>query len=897
MPMQFKFDGDQDYQLRAIESVVRVFDGQPLVTAQMSIAPTGGFAAIPNRLDLDEDALLANLHAVQAGNAIPLDSGIQYIDGAIETMAGEQLVSFPNFSVEMETGTGKTYVYLRTALELFHSYGMRKFIVVVPSIAVREGVLKSLQITAPHLRELYGNLPYHYQVYDSANLAQVRHFAGSASVEIMVMTIDSFNRASNVIRQSTDRLQGETPIHLVQAARPILILDEPQNMESELRVQALSALHPLFALRYSATHRNPYNVVYRLTPYEAYQQGLVKKVEVASVVQSDDENRPFLLLESISTVKNTVTARIAVHALMADGRVKERVVRVRPDDSLEEKTGRSDYEPYRIGEISKAGGFVRFADGHEIRLGETQGVDKEAIFSAQIRETIEEHFKKQRKLRRQGLKVLSLFFIDRVSNYAGDEPLIRRLFDQHFDELKAGYPEWRKREAEEVQAAYFAERRTREGETILQNSVTGKTERDRKAYELIMRRKEQLLSFEEPVSFIFSHSALREGWDNPNIFQICTLNQTGSEMRKRQELGRGIRLVVNQQGERVRDEAVNLLTVVANESYDSYVRRYQEEVEAEYGRDAETPPIRKKGAPKAKLRKLRALRPEFEALWKRIGHKTRYAVTVETEKLLAEVVAELDRATIPPPRITVTKAQMDVREDRQKFAAYQTTGRRTAVDLSGTHQMPNLVALMEELLSHAKPPVKLTRRTLLEVFKRTAKQVDAMANPYGFASEAVRIIRTKLEEHLVNGIQYEKIGERWEMSRILDEKEADVFGRYIVRANRGNSLYSYVACDSSVEREFVAALELRKDVKLYLKLPSWFKVPTPVGDYIPDWAIVMETEESDHPIVYLVRETKDTLNLDELRPDERRKIECGERHFEGALGVNYKVVTKASELL
>jgi len=595
-------------------------------------------------------------------------------------------------------------------------------------------------------------------------------------------------------------------------------------------------------------------------------------------------------------VKNTVTAGIAVHRFMADGTVKERVVRVRPEDRLEQKTGRSNYEPYQVDEISKAGGFVRFANGHEIRLGETQGVDKEAIFSAQIRETIEEHFEKQRRLRRQGIKVLSLFFIDRVSNYAGEDSMIRRLFDQHFDDLKTGHPEWRKRGAGEVQAAYFAERRTREGEVILQDSVTGKAERDRQAYELIMRNKERLLSLEEPVSFIFSHSALREGWDNPNIFQICTLNQTGSEMRKRQELGRGIRLVVNQDGERVRDEAFNLLTVVANESYDSYVRHYQEEVEAEYGRDPETPPIRKKGAPKAKLRKLRALRPEFEALWKRISHKTRYAVTVETEKLLAEVVAELDRSTIPPPRITVTKAQMDVREERREFAAYQTTGTRTFLDLSGTHRMPNLVALMEELLSHGKPPVKLTRRTLLEVFKRTAKQAEAMANPYGFASEAVRIIRAKLEEHLINGIQYEKIGECWEMSRILDEKEAEVFGRHIVPTNRGNSLYSYVACDSSTERDFVQALERRKDVKLYLKLPSWFSVPTPVGEYIPDWAIVMKAEESGQPVVYLVRETKDTLTLDDLRPEERRKVKCGARHFRDALGVNYRVVTSADQL-
>ncbi len=896
--MLFKFEAHQPYQIRAIESVVALLDGQPKVSAEMTIAATGGFSAIPNQLNLDEAALLANLHAVQAENGLPIDSELQYLEGTAPTAEGEIPTRFANFSIEMETGTGKTYVYIRTILGLFRAYGLRKFIVVVPSIAVREGVLKTLTITAPHLRELYGNLPYRYQVYDSANLAQVRHFVASDAVEILIMTIDSFNRASNVIRQSTDRLQGETPIHLIQAARPVLILDEPQNMESELRIKALAALDPLFALRYSATHRNPYNVVYRLSPYDAYQQGLVKKIEVGSVVQSDDENRPFLRLESISSVKSTVTARLTLHKRMADGTVREQTVTVRRDDELEEKAGRSQYEAYVVDEINPAGRFVRFTNGDEIRVGETQGTDKEAIFAAQIHETVKEHFQKQRRLRAQGIKVLSLFFIDRVDNYALPDSILRRLFRESFDELKAGYPEWRKVPAEAVQAAYFAERRTRAGEVIMEDSATGEAGRDQQAYELIMRNKEQLLSFEEPVSFIFSHSALREGWDNPNIFQICTLNQTGSEMKKRQEVGRGIRLAVNQQGERIHDDAVNLLTVIANESYDRYVGQLQAEIETEYGRDGTPPPPKRKGSPKARLRKMRVLSDEFRALWEQIKHKTRYSVSIHTERLLADVVEELDRAHIPAPRVTFTKGLMvdEVREGVRAFGAVQTTGTRTIRDLDRRRDMPNLLATMEDLLRRSEPPVRLTRRTLLEVFRRCRQQEAAVRNPYGFASEAVRILRAKLADHLVNGIQYEKTGEWYDLRQILDDKEVELFGRFIVRAKSKRSIYDHIACDSGVESRFVQDLERRKDVHLYVKLPRWFTVDTPVGEYNPDWAIVMDHPEDGKPVLYLVRETKDTLNLDELRPDERRKVKCGEKHFREALGVDYKVVTSAGEL-
>lgn len=898
--MHLLFDPNQDFQLQAIEAVAGLLDGQGRIAPDVASALERGFAAVANRLDLDGDALLANLQAVQRERGINPDTALCPISEVIETATGSRNISFPNFSVEMETGTGKTYVYIRTALELFQRYGLRKFIVVVPSVAIREGVLKTLEITRAHLREVYGNLPYRFSVYDSANLSQVRQFALSESVELMVMTIDSFNKASNVIRQSTDRLQGETPIHLIQATRPILILDEPQNMESELRVKALSALDPLFALRYSATHRNPYNVVYRLTPFEAYRQGLVKRIEVASVLKEDDENQIFLRLDSIKSEKQTVTARVAVHKLMKDGAVKETVVTVGPGDSLEAKASRPEYRGFEVDEISPAGGFVRFANDIELRTGDSRGADKEALFEAQIRYTVEEHFRKQARLKAPGLKVLSLFFIDRVDNYAAKDGVIRRLFDKAFNELKQfpNYSAWKEVDAASVQEAYFAQKRRKGGGVDLVDSVSGKTKEDEAAYDLIMKKKEQLLSLDEPVAFIFSHSALREGWDNPNVFQICTLNQTTSEVKKRQEVGRGMRLCVDQAGARVRDEQVNILTVVANQSYEEYVERLQCEIEDEYGKEALPPKpanARKRGV--SRLRKEFTLKPEFKELWERIKHKTRYAVKIDTERLLGDVMAELNLVTIPPPRVTIRKATVQVREDANTFEAMQTSGAKTVLNLAGRYPLPNLVDLMAHLMEQTSPPVRLTRATLLEVFRRYADPKAAMENPQAFATAAVRVLKEKLADHLVSGIQYEKITEWYEMTQL--EAELESWQEYLVPAK--HSVYDQVLTDSEVERAFVLGLESRKDVRLYLKLPGWFKVPTPVGEYNPDWAIVMEDrdefgESTGKPLLYLVRETKGEGWPGNGRPDEIRKVLCGEQHFKRALGVDYRVVTKAGEL-
>lgn len=896
--MEFSFDRNQEHQLTAIESVVNLFHGQPRVGVDLIFDLTAGLAAcVPNRLDLSDEQLLENLRDVQAANGLAADDVLQVIEEQIETAEGDRAARFFNFSVEMETGTGKTYAYIRTALELYRRYGFRKFIVVVPSLAIREGVLKDLAVTAPHFRELYGNLPYRYYAYNSENLSQVRQFALSDSVELMVMTIDAFNRASNVIRQSTDRLQGETPIHMIQACRPVLILDEPQNMESELRIRALAGLRPLLALRYSATHRNPYNVVYRLTPYDAYQQGLVKRIEVASVVTRDDVNQPFVRLDRIDVRGRRITARVAVHKLMRGGAIREGVVTVKPGDSLADKTRRPEYEGFDVDEINPGGDFLRLASGLELRVGESSGAEKDAIFEAQIRYTIEEHFRKQRKLRPHGIKVLSLFFIDRVANYATEDGLIRSLFNRAYEEQRQAFPEWEEVPADRVQAAYFAEQRRRGGRVDLLDSVSGEAAQDQAAYDLIMRDKERLLGFDEPVSFIFSHTALREGWDNPNVFQICTLNQTTSEMKKRQEVGRGVRLARDQDGNRVHDERLNVLTVVANESYERYVAQLQAETEQEYGKAgvAPKPPnARERGV--ARLRKAHTLSPEFKGLWAQISRRTKYAVTIDTEKLLEDVLPSVDAIKVRTPRVAVTKAQVQVGSG-DVFEALQVSAAKTVASLVGRYPLPNLVEIMANLMEATSPPVRLTRRTLLELFLRTSNKTAALENPHQFATEVVRAIKEHLPDHLVDGIRYEKIDDWYEMTQLHVEVES--WKQYMIPTE--HSVYDFVVFDSQVEKDFVEGLERRDDVKLYLKLPNWFTVPTPIGLYNPDWAIVMEDRDehgrpTGRPLLYLVRETKDENFRKNPRPSERRKIACAQRHFGDTLKVDYAVVSTAGDL-
>ena len=723
------------------------------------------------------------------------------------------------------------------------------------------------------------------------------------------MTINSFNKDDNVIRRNTDKLQGATPLYLIQSARPILILDEPQNMESEGRIRALASLNPLFALRYSATHRNPYNLVYRLTPFQAYRHNLVKHIEVASVVKEDDFNQVYLRLDEIRADKKTIQAKIAFQQRMAKGNIAEKSQLFKHGASLETKANRPEYATFIIDEIDKGEGFVRFRNGVTIRLGQTQGADQAALFREQIRFTVKEHMRKQAKLRDAGVKVLSLFFIDKVENYVGIPPatkqtdaidnlypgIIRVLFDEAFDEIKKDYPEFAERSADEVRAAYFAQKPRKGGTADWLDSKSGTSETDRAAYNLIMRDKEQLLSFKEPVAFLFSHSALREGWDNPNVYQICTLNQTVSEVKKRQEVGRGMRLVVNQQGIRQLEPPRNKLTVIANESYEQFVTTLQHEMEEAFGKEGAAPrPVNARQRTQAKRKPLEELPPEFHELWNRIKPKTRYHVTINTPKLIGDVLKELNGLTITAPKIMGNRASIEAAANKDKFTP-QLRASGTLSTLSVRGDRPNVVAMIENLLSHVNPPIKLSRRTLIDIVQQTQNQLAAIDNPHEFAAQSARLLRVHATQQLVDGIQYEQNNDYYDMSQWVEEEERPE-ERLVEVAN---SIYDKIAVDSETERTFAESASRRDDVRLIVKLPAWFKVSTPIGNYNPDWSLVMQQKDMFDevgPILYLVRETKSTTAKDELRGSENQKIQCGERHFKNALNVDYRVVTNASQL-
>ena len=513
----------------------------------------------------------------------------------------------------------------------------------------------------------------------------------------------------------------------------------------------------MLALRYSATHRNPYNLVYRLTPFEAYRQNLVKRIEVDSVRKEDDYNQVFLRLHEIRNAKKTIQARIAVHQRMANGQVKEKAYLFNHGASLQEKADRPEYASFVIDEIHAGEQFVRFSNGIEIRVGQTQGADQAELFRQQIRRAVETHFQKQTKLKSAGIKVLSLFFIDRVDNFIGSPPpgrggesvdglypgIIRELFDQAFDELKGKYPDFAELKPQEVRAAYFAQKNRRGGAVEVLDSTSGQSTEDRAAYNLIMKDKERLLSFTEPVAFIFSHSALREGWDNPNVCQICTLNQTVSKVKQRQEVGRGMRLIVDQKGARIGDPRLNVLTVIANESYEQFVNGLQKEMEEEFGKEGAAPrPVNAREKRVATRKPLDQLPPEFQELWARIKHKTRYQVTVDAEKLVADVVAALDKIKIEAPRIISQTADVEVDEIEDKLD-YRVGGKRILTRLIGRHAVPNLVEVIEDLIAHITPPIKLTRRTLVAVITGIKNRQAALDNPQDFALQAARVIREK----------------------------------------------------------------------------------------------------------------------------------------------------------
>ena len=592
--MEFKFDAKQQYQLDAIGSLVQLFDGQPkdaeavLTTlrgegklngaqdqSSLDLDLSQEVGAVGNNLVLDEATILQNLQAVQDKNGLEV----------LGALAGDAL----DFDIEMETGTGKTYVYLRTIFELAKTYNFTKFVILVPSVAIREGVTTSIKLMHQHFRDLYPSQPFDYSVYSGQSAEEVQGFATSTNVQIMVMTIDSIrgNASSRIIHQTRDKLNGLRPIDYLKATRPVVIMDEPQNMESQLSQSSIGELDPIATLRFSATHRKQRNVVYRLDPVDAHDHGLVKQIVVAEVAQQGSDATPYIKVVEVK--RDPWEAKLELAVRSADGSLTRRVVKAKQNQELSNLTNNPAYEGWWITELSIEPQFVEINKHGMLQQGEEIGGNSDSVYREMIRETIKEHFRKQTMLASKGIKVLSLFFIDKVENFLGDgvnnldaNGQFVQWFDELFLEERAKSSQWQElfpQDPADLRRGYFSVLKAKRGGTDTFQDTSGSTKADDDAYDLIMRDKARLLDQAEPVRFIFSHSALREGWDNPNVFQICTLREMGAEVERRQTIGRGLRLPVDQTGERVADRSIAQLTVIANESYVAFAKSLQTEYE------------------------------------------------------------------------------------------------------------------------------------------------------------------------------------------------------------------------------------------------------------------------------------------------------------------------------
>ena len=961
--MKFHFEPNLDYQLQAIEAVCDLFRSQEVchteftVTHNTADAQAGlGFAesdlGTGNRLSLPDDQILENLNDVQLRNGLPpsasLDSG--------------------DFTVEMETGTGKTYVYLRTIFELNKRYGFTKFVIVVPSVAIKEGVYKSLQITDDHFRALYSGTPFEYFLYDSAKLGQVRNFATSPQIQIMVVTVGAINKRDvNNLYKDSEKTGGEKPIDLIRATRPVLIVDEPQSVDGGLQGrgrEALGAMNPLCTLRYSATHADQHHMVYRLDAVDAYERKLVKQIEVASATVEDAHNKPYVRLASTRNQRGTISAKIELDVETAAG-VRRREVTVQDGDDLEQITGRAIYRDCRIGEIrvEKGNEFAELrVPGDEcfLRLGESYGdVDALAVQREMIRRTIREHFDKEKRLRPQGIKVLSLFFIDAVDRYREyDEgnPAkgeYAQIFEEEYRRL-ANHPDFGEVAlnvpAEDVHNGYFSIDKKGAWTDTAENNQANRDNAER-AYNLIMREKEKLLSLETPLKFIFSHSALREGWDNPNVFQICTLRDIRTERERRQTIGRGLRLCVNQEGQRLHGFEVNTLTVIATESYEEFAENLQQEIEDDTGirfgvveahQFATIPVVGTDGQTKALgseasknlwehlkaegyidaagrvqdtlrealkddtlsvpeefadqyeeiakvLRKFagrltiknaderRSIRPrravlqspEFKALWDRIKHKTTYRVEFDNEDLLAQCIQALDDAPpIPRPRLQWRKA--DIAIGQGGVEATEREGAATVVLDEADVELP-------DVLTELQDRTQLTRRSIHRILSESGRLADFKRNPQQFIDLAAQAINRCKRLALVNGVKYQRLGDEYYYAQeLFDQEELTGYLKNMI-SDTEKSVYDQVVYDSDIERSFADQLENNTAVKVYAKLPGWFAVPTPLGSYNPDWAVLVEHDDGER--LYFVVETKASLFASDLHNAESAKIECGKAHF------------------
>ncbi|HWJ87626.1 MAG TPA: DEAD/DEAH box helicase family protein [Pelagibacterium sp.] len=990
--MKLHFEPNLDYQHTAIESVCDLFRGQEINRTEFTVTRQAGGGAqqelglvenalgIGNRLTLLDDEIISNLNEIQLKNGLP---------PSVSLASGD-------FTVEMETGTGKTYVYLRTIFELNKRFGFTKFVIVVPSVAIKEGVYKTLQITEDHFKGLYSGQPFDYFLYDSSKLGQVRNFATSPTIQIMVVTVGAINKKDvNNLYKDSEKTGGEAPIDLIRATRPVIIVDEPQTVDGGLEgrgKEALSAMNPLCTLRYSATHVDKHHMVYRLDAVDAYERKLVKQIEVASLEVEGGHNKAYLRFLSASNARGAVTAKVEID-VQQGGQVRRKEVTVQDGDDLEDTTGRAIYKDCRIGEIRVAGKDslleVKTAGSESfLAVGQAIGdVDADAVRRLMIRRTITEHLEKERRLAPLGIKVLSLFFIDAVEHYRSydeDGNTVKGKYAAIFEEeyrRAAKLPEYAslfkevglETDAGEVHDGYFSIDKNKRWTDTAENNQANRDSAER-AYNLIMKDKEKLLSFDTKLKFIFSHSALKEGWDNPNVFQICALREIGTERERRQTIGRGLRLCVNQQGERLRGFEINTLTVIATESYEAFAENLQKEIEAdtgirfgivekhqfaaisvqqedgtlamlgfeestaihEYLKGADF--IDAKGKVQDKLRtalkdgtltvpdELAAHLPqikeilrkiagkldiknaddrkavrvrkevlhsaEFQALWDRIKHRTTYRVHFDNAKLIEDCTKAISNA---PP---ITKAKAVIR--KADLAIGQGGVIATETAMSGPVTIEEGDIALPDVLTDLQDRTQLTRRSLVTILTESGRLGDFKRNPQAFIELAAETINRTKRLALVDGIKYQRVGDdHFYAQELFEQEELTGYLKNMLQDTQ-KSVFEHVIYDSGgVERTFAEQLEKNEAVKVYAKLPGWFKVPTPLGTYNPDWAVLVQVDGAER--LYFVVETKGSLFTDDLRDNEAAKIACGEAHFK-ALAVDanparYVKATKIDDLM
>lgn len=1021
MKLKFKI---QPFQTEAVQSVVDCFAGQqpslglsyridpgkqrkPVKQEQAKLPGDDPEEEIPGLRNADltipEEQLLDNIRAVQRRQNLLLS----------ETLS-ESAGCRCNLDIEMETGTGKTYCYIKTIFELYQQYGWSKYIIVVPSIAIREGVYKSLQITADHFAESYGRKARFF-IYNSKSLHDLESFSSDSGVNVMVINIQAFNATgadNRRIYEEIDDFQSRRPIDVISANRPILILDEPQKMEGAKTLEALKKFRPLMILRYSATHKTQHNKIHRLDAVDAYNQKLVKKIAVRGItVKGMAGTAPYLFLDSIEISRKAPVARLEMELRLKGGGIVRKIKRLGKGADLFDHSGElRQYKGYVISEIDARTNTVEFTNGLGINAGEAVGDGAEdALRRIQIRETIKSHLDKERALHPKGIKVLSLFFIDEVAkyrNYSQEDAKgeYAHIFEEEYVQIVREYMEtlvpeeallkayWQDIAAASTHDGYFSIDKNKRlvDPTVKKRGEEAGLSDDVSAYDLILKDKERLLSFDKtrPVRFIFSHSALREGWDNPNVFGMCMLKHSESTISRRQEVGRGLRLCVNQTGERIDHPAivhdVNVLTVIANESYKDFVAGLQSEISAalsarprkadtayftgkmlrtEAG-DVQVTPTMANQIYRylvkndytddsdrisdvyyaAKAEDNRAALPmelapyaeqlftlidsvysdaqlplpedersqetnrlndnfhkkEFQLLWEKINHKAVYSVHFDSAELVQNCISTLDKELkVTPLQYTVdagVQRQGVTAEQLQQGAAFQLEN--TSTDTLKTSARSQV---RYDLIGKLAENTQLTRTAIGKILGGVVGHVFSKfrQNPEHFITEAARLINEQKATIIIERLSYDEIAEKYDSGIFTSERQK--IDKTAVKEQLKKHIYDYVATDSNIERTFAENMDASEEVVVYAKLPRGFLIPTPVGDYNPDWAISFKAGTVKH--IYFVAETKGSMSTMQLRAIEEKKIDCARKFFEklnlnaGPEKVKYDVVTSFSKLM